>query len=154
MSKPKMCLLWQKMQCLRGAFPFVLLCLQQSCHYLANNDPIFARHLAALFFSSCDVKGTYCIGPHLSSGAIRRINTFEESSDGDPGMCRFSQDIYNTYTETLQQNFACQRLDLFLFRHSWAGGSLALVTSALTAKFKTRTRASMGRPWIFLSDMR
>jgi hypothetical protein len=22
MSKPKMCLLWQKMQCLRGAFPF------------------------------------------------------------------------------------------------------------------------------------
>jgi hypothetical protein len=28
----------------------------------------------------------------------------------------------------------------------WAAGSLALVTSALAAKFKTRTRASMGPP--------
>jgi hypothetical protein len=48
--------------------------------------------------------------------------------------------------ETLQQNFACQRLDLFLFPHVWPAGSLALVTSALAAKFKTRMRASMGRP--------
>jgi hypothetical protein len=48
--------------------------------------------------------------------------------------------------ETLQQNFACQRLYLFLFPHSCAAWVLALVTSALAAKFKTRTRASMGRP--------
>jgi hypothetical protein len=33
MSKPKMCLLWQKMQCLRGAFPFVLLCLQRELRF-------------------------------------------------------------------------------------------------------------------------
>jgi hypothetical protein len=50
--------------------------------------------------------------------------------------------------ETLQQNFACQRLDLFLFPYSWAAWSLTLVTSALAAKFKTRTRATMGPPWI------
>jgi hypothetical protein len=48
--------------------------------------------------------------------------------------------------ETLQQNFACQRLDLFLFPHSWAAGPLALATSALAAKFKTRTRTSMEPP--------
>jgi hypothetical protein len=54
MSKPKMCLLWQKMQCLRGAFPFVLLCLQGSW---GLDDPIFARHLAVCLFLVVKWKG-------------------------------------------------------------------------------------------------
>jgi hypothetical protein len=49
-----MCLLWQKMQCLRGAFLFVLLCLQGSW---GLEDPIFARHQAVCLFLVVKWKG-------------------------------------------------------------------------------------------------
>jgi hypothetical protein len=48
--------------------------------------------------------------------------------------------------KTLQQNFTCQRLDLFLFPHSWADGPLALVTSALAAKFENKKAQINGTP--------
>jgi hypothetical protein len=41
------------------------------------------------------------------------------------------------------------KIVLFLFPDGWAAGSLALVTSALAAKFKT---SAMGPPWFFLDS--
>jgi hypothetical protein len=52
--------------------------------------------------------------------------------------------------DTLQQNFACQRLDLFLFPHSWAAWVARPCDVSIGVKIQNKNARLNGTPLILL----